>query len=273
MGHEDAHSTAHLRCRFCFQLVNGGNSRRKYQDSKLHPSTRRDEASDWRGAVSGKPSESFYNAFMWNHAALTSLLLPAILIGQVGSVDRTITVSASRSATVTPDQALFGVYVFSPTDSSRDEVLAALQGSGITAANFTGVYTTTQFVTGKSQEFLQWSFTIIAPLSNLKNTVGQLSALQQIVAQKKNGMTVSFSVRGTQASAQALAAQNCAATDLVADARAQAQKMASAAGAAVGAVVAVSGSSIATPAADALFAAPTYQPSCTLTVKFALTGF
>jgi uncharacterized protein YggE len=212
---------------------------------------------------------------MWKRSVLAPLLLlPGLLVGQIASNDRTVTVTASRSANVTPDQALLGVYVFSPTDSSRDEVLAALQGSAITVANLSGIYTTTQFVSqGRSQEVLEWTFNITAPLSDLKSTVTQLTALQQTVAQKKNGMTVSFSVRGTQASTRALTAQNCAAADLVADARTQAQKIATAAGLGVGAVVAISGVSLATPAADTLFASASYQPSCSLTVKFALAGF
>src|SRR5229473_5238276 len=135
---------------------------------------------------------------MWKRAALALfVLLPGFLVGQIASSDKTVTVTASRNANVTPDQALLMVYVFSPTDSSRDEVLAALQGSGITVANLSGIYTTTQSVSqGRSQEFLQWTFNITAPLSNLKATVAQFTGLQQAVAQKKNGVSVSFSVRG-----------------------------------------------------------------------------
>src|SRR5437660_1278567 len=91
----------------------------------------------WRksGADCTLACEANYNAVMWKRAVLASFLLPGILAGQIASSDRTITITASRNANVPPDQALFAVYVLSPTDSSRDEVLAAVQGSGITVAN------------------------------------------------------------------------------------------------------------------------------------------
>jgi uncharacterized protein YggE len=196
------------------------------------------------------------------------------VLGQTSSTDKSVTVTASRANSAAPDQALIAVTVSSPTDSSRDDVLAALQGSSISVANFESVYTATNYLPqGRSEDSLQWTFSLTAPLNNLKTTTAQLAALQQAIAQKKNGMSLSFSVRGTQASPQALAAQNCALTDLISDARAQAQKMAVAAGGTVGAVLAISGSSNATPPGSGLFATPTYVPLCSLTVKFALTGF
>jgi uncharacterized protein YggE len=211
---------------------------------------------------------------MGKHAALTLLLLlPACLHAQATATDRTVTVTASRNASVAPDQGTITVDVVTPTDATLDDVLAVAQGSIVTAANFTSVYTSTSYdSTGKTyRDYLDWGFTLTAPLSNLKTTFGQLAALQVAVGTKNNGMAVSYSLRGTQTSAQALAGQNCAASDLVSDARAQAQKLAVAAGLSVGAVVAVSGTSVVTPPSGG-FSAGTYQPSCSLTVKFALTG-
>jgi len=201
------------------------------------------------------------------------LLLPACLPGQVAATDRTVAVTASRNSTVAPDLGVFTVQLYSPATASLDDVLAVLQGSGITAANFNSVNTTSLYNTigRQNQDLLDWSFTLTAPLSNLKATVTQLGALQVAVARKDNGMSLTYSLRGTQTSPQAAAGQNCAAADLIADARTQAQKMAGAAGLSLGGVVAVSGSSLVTPAATA-FTSGIYQPSCTLTVKFALTG-
>lgn len=48
-----------------------------------------------------------------------------------------------------------------------------------------------------SEEFLDWMFIISAPIGNFKNVTAQLTELQQAVAQKKNGIAVLFSVRGT----------------------------------------------------------------------------
>jgi uncharacterized protein YggE len=211
---------------------------------------------------------------MGKHAALTLLLLlPACLHGQATATDRTVTVTASRNAAVAADQGLFNVDVITGTEAALDDVVAAAQGSIVTAANFTSVSTVSRLdPTGKNyRDYLDWSFTLTAPLSNLKATLGQLTALQMTVGAKNNGMTVSYSLRGTQTSVQALAGQNCAASDLVSDARAQAQKLAVAAGLSVGAVVAVSGTSVVTPPSGG-FSAGTYQPTCSMTVKFALTG-
>jgi uncharacterized protein YggE len=201
------------------------------------------------------------------------LFLPAQ--AQVTGTDRTVTITASRNATVAPDQGVFVVDVLTATDASLDDVLSAAPGFGLSAANLTSVYATTRYdPTGKtnvSHDYLDWSFSVTAPLTNLKTTIGQLAALQTAVASRNNGMSVSYSMRGTQTSAQALSGQNCQAADLISDARGQAQKMASAAGLSIGAVVAVSGASVVTPPSGA-FSAGTYQPSCSLTVKFALTG-
>jgi len=120
---------------------------------------------------------------------------------------------------------------------------------------------------------LDWTFVLTAPLANFKTTIAQLTALQQIVAQKKNGMSLSFSVGGTQLSPQALQGQTCSTADLLADARTQAQKMAVAAGGGLGSVLAMSGASLTQPAGGALFSSPVFVPVCALTVKFALTGF
>src|SRR5229473_2184173 len=50
-----------------------------------------------------------------------------------------ITVVASRTASLQADQAVFGVAVTSGLNASFEDALGALQGSGITLANFTGV--------------------------------------------------------------------------------------------------------------------------------------
>ncbi len=77
---------------------------------------------------------------------------------------------------------------------------------------------------------LQWSFTLAVPLSKIKDTIATLTTVQQNVAKKNNGFSVSFSLQGAQVSPQAQQSQTCALPDLIADARAQAQKLADAAG-------------------------------------------
>ncbi|MBS1856553.1 MAG: SIMPL domain-containing protein [Acidobacteria bacterium] len=201
------------------------------------------------------------------------LLLAAVLPAQVNSTDRTVTVTVSRAVNAAPDQAAFRLSVYSPVKATLDDVLAAVKPAGITAANFTSVSSGSAGVLGSvlNADGLQWSFTLVAPLANLKATLDQFAALQSALAKARTGMNIDYSLQGTQVSAQAQAGQGCAAADLISDARAQAQKMAAAAGVSLGAVVGVVGSSMAAPAAAA-FTSATYLPVCSLTVKFALGG-
>jgi uncharacterized protein YggE len=67
-------------------------------------------------------------------------------------------------------------------------------------------------------------------------------------------MTLSFQIQGTQVSPQARQSQACVAADLIADARAQAQKTAGSAGFTVLSVVSISGTT----------------SGCSVTVKFAV---
>jgi len=198
-----------------------------------------------------------------------------------------ITVSVSRSATVQPDQVVFGVTVQSGLNTVLDDVLAAVQPAGITASNFIGV-SSNNFVTVPPTPALTWTFSLTAPFSKQKDTVTSLTGLQQMIAQGKAGLTLSFGVAGTQVSAQALQSQVCSLADLVSDAKAQAQKIADAAGVTVGSILALSsGTAINTgsyaPASVAIVGAyvsyssflssPTSAPPCALTMKFSLLRF
>ncbi len=187
-----------------------------------------------------------------------------------------VTVTASRNTSPQPDQVVFRVAVDGPLDTTRDAAIAALDGSGITAANFAGVGTVQQYdpQAQKALTLIEWTFSLPVAISDMKSTIGLLSAVQKSNAQKNNGLTISFSVSGMQVSPKVLQAQTCSLADLISDARAQAQKMASAAGVSLGTILALSGASLATTdAAASLFSAPVYQPVCSLTVKFALGGF
>jgi hypothetical protein len=199
---------------------------------------------------------------------ISALLLFSVLV----SAQNTITVTANRATSVQPDQIVFSADLYSDPTASRDDVLAVLSGSLLSAANFSTVrafYQTSS--SGHQTASLNWSFSVTAPLANFKDTTAQLTALQQAVALKENGMSLSFSIYGMQTSPQAQ--QACSNADLLSDARAQALKMASAAGMGVGSVIAMSGAAVSQAASGGLFSTGTLQPSCSLTVKFALTGF
>ncbi len=201
-------------------------------------------------------------------------LCASIACAQLSS--NSVTVTASRNSTLQPDQVVFRVIVETALDATRDDAVAAIQGSGITLANFTGVNTIQNYNAQgqQTQTRLQWTFSLPVAMSNMKSTIGVLSAVQKSNAQKNNGINISFGVAGTQVSAQAQQSQTCSQTDLLADARAQAQKLASAAGATLGSVLAMSSASVSTTdSTGGLFSSPYYAPVCSMTVKFALGGF
>jgi hypothetical protein len=201
-----------------------------------------------------------------------------------------VTVSATRSMTQQPDQVLFAVTVQSGFNTSLEDVVAALQGSGITAANFSGVSlgpnvifaaVGPQPVPPIMAPAMQWIFSLPAPLAKIKDTIATLTALQQSVAKQNNGLMLSFNVQGSQVSAQSQQSFVCPIPDLLADATTQAQKLASAAGLSLGSVLAMSSGtsisgSVGTPIAVAAvlsFAPPVLPSVCSMTVKFALLRF
>jgi len=215
---------------------------------------------------------------------LTLLTFASLAVAQTDS--NSITVTASRNTNLPADQVVFGVSVSSGFNASLDDVLGALQGSGITLASFTGVSSPPAFVISIPvvaiapvipAPALQWSFTLAAPLSKIKDTISTLTTVQQNVAKKNNGLSVSVQIQGAHVSPQAQQSQICALPDLIADARGQAQKLADAAGLGVGVILAMSSatsSATATTAGLSSFligVAP--LPNCTLTVKFALQRF
>jgi uncharacterized protein YggE len=85
-------------------------------------------------------------------------------------------------------------------------------------------------------------------MNRLKDTVTAFDERVQAIAQKKNGMSMSYFVLGTQP-----ASPTCALSDVLSDARTQAQKLAEAAGQTLGVILAISSDS-----------------PCSATVKFAL---
>ena len=217
---------------------------------------------------------------------LICILLASASLVSAQTDANSITVVASRNASLQADQAVFSVAVTSGLTASLEDVLGALQGSGITLANFTGVSTplspviSNPFIgTGPIAPTpnLQWSFTLALPLSKIKDTIATLTTVQQNVAKKNNGFGVSFSLQGSQVSPQAQQSQACALSDLIADARAQAQKLADAAGMGVGVILAMSSATSVPTATTAglssflIGVAP--LPNCILTVKFALQRF
>src|SRR5437764_14958569 len=109
----------------------------------------------------------------------------SVLFGQLDS--NSITVTASRSVQLRPDQVVFSISVQAPIGITLDDIIAALQGSGITAANLTG---SSMALTTENT----WFFSLPAPLLNIKSTLAFLTALQQTVAQRHNALKLTFAV-------------------------------------------------------------------------------
>jgi Protein of unknown function (DUF541) len=201
-------------------------------------------------------------------AILWLLALPMAVWAQLD--DNTLTVTASRqlAATLQPDQAVFVVYVNAPTNASLDDVLAALPGAGISAANLANAFTNLE----TDNPSTWWAFVLTVPIDKLGSTI---ATLQSDVS--TSTLQVRYSV-STQVSAALQATQQCPYTALVSDATAEAQKLAVAAGAAVGPILSVSdGSTIGVPRLiAALLTTSTVNPyippapDCTMTVQFSL---
>jgi len=192
----------------------------------------------------------------------------------------TITVQASRSVNLTPDQVSFYVTVSAGPTSSLDQIVTALSGLGITASNFSGMYGPND-----NRGSLQWSFALPTPLTKVNATIASLIALQQSMIKNNSGMSLTFQMQGAYVSQQAYQSQPCSTKDLVADAQAQAQNVAAAAGFAVGPMIKISdGSSATTPAyvqnavfsvglASVLLEYNTAPSGCSLEVKFKLLRY
>jgi hypothetical protein len=59
-----------------------------------------------------------------------------------GQPQPNITITATRTDVIQPDQVLIGLNVQSATTAGLDDITGALTGGGIAGASFTGVYTT-----------------------------------------------------------------------------------------------------------------------------------
>ena len=172
---------------------------------------------------------------MWRLSLPFLLLVAVPVFGQ-----HTLTIAATRSVNLQPDQVLYSLSVSSGAAATLDQIVAALSGLGITASNLNGV-------TNNPASTFQWSFTLAAPLSNLTATIGTLTKLQQTITQNNSGLTLAFYVDGTEVSQQLRQSQTCSNSDLIADATAQAQKVSAAAQLTLGPVRSLSNTPLPQP--------------------------
>jgi len=173
------------------------------------------------------------------------LLRAAPAFGQIES--HTVTISATRSLVLQPDQIVLQLTVSSNPSATLDQIVGALSGLGITDANLTGTY-------NSNPPTLTWNFSFTAPLANVTATIGSITKLEQTIAQNNSGLTLTFYIGGTQVSQQLQQAQTCPNSDLISDASAQAQKLASAAGMTLGPILRLSNAPSPQPSRPALVA-------------------
>jgi uncharacterized protein YggE len=173
-----------------------------------------------------------------------SLTVRFALGAMFGQPEPVITITATRTNAIQPDQVLIGLRVTSSTTAGLDDITGALTGAGITGANFAGVYTSTIYTTSGGlptpQNQLFWSFTLTIPLSKLSATLTQVISAQQTISANKSGLTLTFYVEGIQVSPQLQQSQPCSQAALLADAQAQAKQVAAAAGVTVGPILNIS---------------------------------
>lgn len=192
-----------------------------------------------------------------------------LLLTSLACAQESLTVTASRSPVVQPDQVVFGITFTSGFNMGLDDVLATLSGSGITAGNLVSVnsYTT------QLNPSLQWTFRLPVPFSKINETITVLNALRNKFPQNPSSPSFSFSAGGVQVSPELQAMQQCPIADLIADARAQAQRMVSGTGVTVGPILALSDGGAAVPVQnDAAYVIPASRVGL---VEFSglLTGF
>jgi uncharacterized protein YggE len=194
--------------------------------------------------------------------AVLFLISASLAFGQLDS--NSVTVTSSSAATPQPDQAIFNVTVGAGIGTSLNDVVSALSGSGITLANLSSVTTSlggvaTGIASGPAPPAppaLNWTFTLIVPLASTTATVVMLTGLKQSIPQKNSTLSLSFGIQGAQVSQQLQQSQPCAISDLLADARTQAQTLAASGGRILSGILALSSAT----------------SGCMVTVKFALLG-
>jgi hypothetical protein len=196
------------------------------------------------------------------------ILLAGLAFAQLDT--NSVTVTASRNVSSIPDQIIFGVFVNSGFNTSLSDIVNAVSSAGITQSNFS---TLTQL--SNPNAVLQWGFGLVLPFAQLKNTASALASLAQSITQNNSGLTLSFSVVGTQTSQL----PPCPIAGLISDAGTQAQNLATGAGRTLGGILALSTATSNGASSTGIGGIYSYSSlggttssSCSLTVKYALAN-
>ena len=207
---------------------------------------------------------------------LSTLVLCACLRIASGQIEsNSVTVTAARTVNLQPDQASFTVTVNTPVSASPNDVIAALQGSGIGIANLVSVGPSNvlrigDFTPAPFMATLDWNFSVTVPFTTMKTAFATLAAVANSVKQNNKDFTGRFAFSGAGVSQAALdAARQTVLPDLIADAKTRAKQLTDAAGLGLGAILSISELSTA----PLLTSSTTPGSTITLAVKFALLRF
>jgi uncharacterized protein YggE len=238
------------------------------------------------GAIAGVTSATS------NAAPPICSLTVRFALGPMFGAGRNITITATRSNTLQPDQVLILLSLQSGTDAALDDITTRLTAAGISGESFTGVNTSSFYSTQLQapETALTWAFTLTTPLSKISPTVTQLVSAQKAV--KDSSMMLNFYVGGLQVSQQLEQSQPCKQGDLLLDAQAQAKQVAAAAGVSAGSILSIAEGGSVAPASLQFAAVPAVSftgviaggvgypsfntllsyppPICSLTVQFQL---
>jgi len=170
-------------------------------------------------------------------AALLLLLCGASAWPQVDG----ITASASRTVSLTPDEAVFAVAVTTGVGASVEQVVALLQETGVTARDLLAIGSAPEYYgpsgpTPASRVTHQFGF--VVPYSRMKETADKLDAARKNAAandgELQYSLTVSASEKAFEEARQRLL------PELVAEARKSAEALGAAADMTVGSILSVS---------------------------------
>jgi hypothetical protein len=147
--------------------------------------------------------------------------------------DNTVTITATRTVALQPDQATISINLTTPRNAGIDDAIAALQGTGLAAGDLVSVSTLTLNV-GSG---VYWTFRRAVPFSALKDTLTAVVAAQQALEKRSPGFVFTYYVSSQASQAAQNSPALCPMTTLLADAQTQAQQVARAAGVRLGGVV------------------------------------
>jgi len=184
---------------------------------------------------------------------LRLIVFPGLVLAQ--SADESVTVTANQETTLQPDEALISLSVDAGNDKALDAIVGALSPLGISSANLVSVGFAPS-PTPFTAPALRWTFQLPVPFSKLQASNTALAALQTSISQNNSGLSLSFTLAGTQYSGQQTA--NCDYGKLMNQARSQAQQTAAGAGLNIGFLTGITAGS--TCAITARFAFQTMLP-------------